>query len=1328
MPQHALPSNHPSPHCCYRCRACAQVSIAGRRLDTGELIQPEVIHLHDFTSHSGGGTGEGKLLWGPLFGLLVVVCRAHVPHNAQAALSQQLPVTCCLLLPARLNAAAGTSDLPPIPACPSAPHTPAAAASSSTASHTIQETARTPEQVYLTHGTVAAAAAAAGGLVGGAPHLGVRTAANVAEAAVDPAAVVDFDCASPAASSSAATQQTGGDGGSGLADAAGEVQQGPSGLNAGGRAVLPEDREEVCTTLQRLRSAGQIQGPDTPTVASSTPAQAAPSTVDAFLGAAVADAAAPASSKPTAAAAAGASSLASSFTAAAAGPAGQMHPSAPGVSASTAAPAQAGDPDPSSGTAEPTPAAAASPQAAASGSDSSGMWAAHDAAAWAAAVAGALTHVGVDIHNTAALADTATQPAQAVEAAAAESGSAAGPAATTPRASSLHQQHTLAEFLLDESATAAMAAHSTAQHSSASSSAGATAASSAYQVDLSAGTSSVAAEDDMQVQLDIGRSTRLLSADGSVAAAAATVPAEAVAAIRSSSDAAEAPKSPRHPSLLQLSMFHQPASGSSSSGGAGSSMQQDKPSAGLPYGLTVADIVAATVASEERRFRVVSPRSSAGDNFFTASSGPSTPRDAGPAVERSTSPLSASATRAIFDSVQLAVQQQQEVDQLALVVARSASLSRGGGGQHAGTAAAAGAAADSEAEASTAARMASGGSGDSTATSSRSSSAAGSARDEPVQGLHSQAEAGHAAATAAGVAQQNAEVMQGMLQEAAMASSAHAAAAPIAAAGPPAGTRSTDSTASQCGDDSDQDAAADMLASVEGSTSPSAAASSAGDRLAAAVAAESADPVAAAASGADVAATAAPAFPSVMFGAGAMDLPPVDLPAVSRGRDSAGLEAAAGPSSAGQGAAASEDLSAAASLPSAGLASLSTGGSNMHEPASPAPPAAEDRAVRRVVDATSAAVVSSAGMDAPPVAAASAAAAATELHAEASDPAAAAASAAQLVVDAANTVPGMLEPSDVASAAAAAGAAAAAAVTPGMDPASAAVACAAAAAAPMANPDDVAAAAASAVAGMQAGAAAQAPPASQRGLAGAAATSTEQNSKVNGFAEAGGDLAGLLPILAPAGTVGDEIVVSSSSSGASLQGPAMSAQLLQTVPEAAALEGNGGSSSLGRMSAQAGVAQSGSTRRVEELNREGLAAMYDPLIIQLALASSAPLEGLGLEESNLAGMDAAAAIAASGRALTDSSSFGTAATSGGPGMLLLQPHPLACVAAIKASAGPEKHLAAAEEALAQLDSDSKLQRQRTDSISLGGRRSSALDEATALAAAAAEAPAGPAAE
>jgi hypothetical protein len=153
----------------------------------------------------------------------------------------------------------------------------------------------------------------------------------------------------------------------------------------------------------------------------------------------------------------------------------------------------------------------------------------------------------------------------------------------------------------------------------------------------------------------------------------------------------------------------------------------------------------------------------------------------------------------------------------------------------------------------------------------------------------------------------------------------------------------------------------------------------------------------------------------------------------------------------------------------------------------------------------------------------------------------------------------------------------------------------------------------------------------------------------------------------------------------------------------------------------------------ELLNREGLSKMYDPLIIQLALATSAPLEGLGLDESDFlaAHGSSAAAVAAAGREPTQSGSFGKAA-----GMLLLQPHPAASLAASTSlGGGPAEgstimsHLAAAEQAMSQLDT--QLQRQRTDSISLGAGRSAAsgeLDDVPLTASgvkAAAEVPAGP---
>jgi hypothetical protein len=72
-------------------------------------------------------------------------------------------------------------------------------------------------------------------------------------------------------------------------------------------------------------------------------------------------------------------------------------------------------------------------------------------------------------------------------------------------------------------------------------------------------------------------------------------------------------------------------------------------------------------------------------------------------------------------------------------------------------------------------------------------------------------------------------------------------------------------------------------------------------------------------------------------------------------------------------------------------------------------------------------------------------------------------------------------------------------------------------------------------------------------------------------------------------------------------------------------------------------------------------------------------------------------------------------------VLMMQQHPLAGAVSLQGGdlalgPGPVEgstmytHLEAAEEALAQLDSGKDLQRQRTDSISLGAGRSSALGE------------------
>jgi hypothetical protein len=228
------------------------------------------------------------------------------------------------------------------------------------------------------------------------------------------------------------------------------------------------------------------------------------------------------------------------------------------------------------------------------------------------------------------------------------------------------------------------------------------------------------------------------------------------------------------------------------------------------------------------------------------------------------------------------------------------------------------------------------------------------------------------------------------------------------------------------------------------------------------------------------------------------------------------------------------------------------------------------------------------------------------------------------------------------------------------------------------------------------------------------------------------DLEGVLPILAPAGQVGDAITVSSAAFATDTppSEPAVASASLST----AQLPGTAGSaeSTSSTKVTEEQPARVGGTAEV--INREGLSKMYDPLFIQLALASSAPLEGLGLEESDFlaAHGSSAAAVAAAGRELTQSGSFGMAAA--GPGMLLLQPHPAASLAASTSlGGGPAEgsaimsHLAAAEQALSQLDI--KLQSQRTDSVSLG--RSATLGELedvslTATAGpATAEAPAGP---
>jgi hypothetical protein len=73
---------------------CTQVSIAGRRLDTGEIVQPDIIHLQDFSGHSG--TGEGKLLLVWMHAAKRLPCAEVGGVRRKAALTQQLPDTCLL--------------------------------------------------------------------------------------------------------------------------------------------------------------------------------------------------------------------------------------------------------------------------------------------------------------------------------------------------------------------------------------------------------------------------------------------------------------------------------------------------------------------------------------------------------------------------------------------------------------------------------------------------------------------------------------------------------------------------------------------------------------------------------------------------------------------------------------------------------------------------------------------------------------------------------------------------------------------------------------------------------------------------------------------------------------------------------------------------------------------------------------------------------------------------------------------------------------------------------------------------------------------------------
>lgn len=116
-----LPSNHPSPHCCCcRCRACAHrsASPAGAWTRAKSSNQTSSTCM---TSLVAQVRGKAPILL-PCVWLLVMyaayTCAAAPTrrNNAQAALSQQLPDTCCLLLASLLLQAPVTHCLPSLQA------------------------------------------------------------------------------------------------------------------------------------------------------------------------------------------------------------------------------------------------------------------------------------------------------------------------------------------------------------------------------------------------------------------------------------------------------------------------------------------------------------------------------------------------------------------------------------------------------------------------------------------------------------------------------------------------------------------------------------------------------------------------------------------------------------------------------------------------------------------------------------------------------------------------------------------------------------------------------------------------------------------------------------------------------------------------------------------------------------------------------------------------------------------------------------------------------------------------------------------------------------
>jgi hypothetical protein len=547
-------------------------------------------------------------------------------------------------------------------------------------SDSIQETTKTAADVNNHHAAAATAAAAAGALVSVIPDLTVRTAGNIAEMTLDPAAVVAFDSGVdlglrvPSSCQQQQQEQQGAIGstvttswqsqsqsqhqqhnsstivavdsvGSAGAIAPGSgagrlIAAAPLTLSSsvdewrGLGAVLPDKVADVADTVGRLRAEGQLAVPDCgedDTSRGNLEAFDRGGGTIKYL-----------QLQPEAAVDGGSEKMAGGANYSANDCKGE---------------------DVSCGRAK--------------------LMVTHEEAAKAAAVAGALVHVGHHVATAADLAAVATATGLAMDALAAEG-------------TGQQQQQQPSE----SAAAAAMQRKAGRQRSSAS----------IKQQQYAAADNDVPDLNIMMGLVSVGPSTSVISEEGNAVSAAAVVPDEAVQSpIADQQRNFTLPNQQLHsPKPVSPSAAHTDRSSSAAGAAAtGADVERDEGAEeGIPTGSLAAQLVAATIASEERRFRAHSPveardgrvvgtpcavqcpgGSYPGNGSSSSTDGQQVVSDTQWAGSR---PPTAAKTKAIFETVQRVVQKKQlEVEQQQQYKDTASSSSSTGDSSNASSAAAA---------------------------------------------------------------------------------------------------------------------------------------------------------------------------------------------------------------------------------------------------------------------------------------------------------------------------------------------------------------------------------------------------------------------------------------------------------------------------------------------------------------------------------------------------------------------------------------------------------------------------------------------------------------